>query len=201
MDQADSLNYFLGLNFGYDVKSAPFDVNPQLISAGLMEAYADSSRYNRQISQTIMRQLQMALAQKESEKVNKVSMENLKKGAAFLAENGKREGVVTTESGLQYEVIVKGEGAMPTDTSKVTVNYEGSLIDGTVFDSSFERGESVSFPLSGVIRGWIEGLQLMPAGSTYRFFIPAELGYGPRDQGPIPANSVLIFKVELISFE
>jgi hypothetical protein len=105
---------------------------------------------------------------------------------------------ITTESGLQYEVLTMGEGPRPADTSTVTVNYEGSLIDGEVFDSSYESGEPVSFPLNGVIAGWTEGLQLMPLGSTFKFYIPSSLGYGPRESGPIPGNSVLVFKVELL---
>ncbi len=125
----------------------------------------------------------------------------LKSGAAFLEENGKREGVITTETGLQYEVITLGDGPMPEETTTVTVHYEGTLIDGEVFDSSYEDGEPISFALNGVIAGWTEGLQLMPVGSTYKFYIPSNLGYGPRSTGPIPGNSVLIFKVELIDIE
>ena len=129
------------------------------------------------------------------------AIDNLEKGAAFLEENGKKEGVITTETGLQYEVITKGDGPMPADTSRVKVNYEGTLIDGEVFESSFDRGEPISFVLNGVMPGWTEGLQLMPVGSTYKFYVPSNLGYGPRTSGPIPGNSVLIFKVELLEIE
>ncbi|MCP4441496.1 MAG: FKBP-type peptidyl-prolyl cis-trans isomerase [Aureispira sp.] len=116
----------------------------------------------------------------------------------WLAANGKKKGVVTTASGLQYEIIKEGTGAKPTLQNQVKTHYHGTLIDGTVFDSSVERGEPISFPLGGVIKGWQEGLQLMPIGSKWRFFIPAELGYGNRATGSIPANSILIFEVELL---
>jgi FKBP-type peptidyl-prolyl cis-trans isomerase len=125
----------------------------------------------------------------------------MEEGIAFLEENGKKEGVITTESGLQYEIITKGDGPMPDETSTVSVFYEGTLIDGTVFDSSYDTGDTVTFPLSGVIRGWTEGLQLMPVGSTYMFYLPSNLGYGAQGGGPIPPNSTLIFKVELLGIE
>jgi FKBP-type peptidyl-prolyl cis-trans isomerase len=140
------------------------------------------------------------MAAAEQEKAAADAIENIEKGAAFLEENGKEEGVITTESGLQYKVVTQGDGAMPSDTSNVTVHYEGKLIDGTVFDSSYENGDPVSFALNSVIPGWTEGVQLMSEGSTYMFYLPSQLGYGERGAGPtIPGNSVLIFKVELIS--
>lgn len=120
---------------------------------------------------------------------------------AFFDENAKKEGVVTTASGLQYEVVKAGEGEKPTAADTVTVHYTGTLTDGTKFDSSHDRGEPISFPLNGVIAGWTEGLQLMSPGSTYKFTIPSGLGYGARESGPIPANSILLFEVELISVE
>ena len=116
----------------------------------------------------------------------------------FLSENGRRESVITTQSGLQYEVIEEGDGAKPTARDKVTVHYKGELTDGTVFDSSYERGEPTTFPVNRVIPGWTEGLQLMRVGSKYKFYIPPDLGYGSRGQGPIPPNSPLIFQVELL---
>lgn len=200
-NQADSLNYFLGMNLGYDLKTAPFEINPDIIAAGLKEAYMESPLYDQQTCQQIIKQLQMDLAQEEAAKISQAGQENLEKGSAFLLENGKREGVKTTESGLQYEVVEWVDGPMPADTSTVTVHYEGKLVDGTIFDSSYERGEPISFPLSGVIQGWTEGVQLIPTGSTFILYIPPALGYGSREQGPIPANSVLIFKIELLEFK
>jgi len=143
----------------------------------------------------------MGLQAREQESVKAASMEMKQEGEKFLKENASREGVFTTASGLQYEILVKGDGPMPADTSEVEVHYEGTLMDGTVFDSSYERGESISFPLNRVIKGWTEGVQLMPVGSTYMFCIPSELGYGDRDSGPIPPNSVLIFKIELLGIK
>jgi len=142
--------------------------------------------------------LNMDLSEVEAQKAESEAMDNLEAGAAFLEDNGKRDGVMTTPSGLQYEVITEGDGAKPIETTNVTVHYEGTLIDGEIFDSSYEGGEPVSFALNGVIPGWTEGLQLMTVGSTYKFYIPSSLGYGPRGTGPIPGNSVLIFKVELL---
>ncbi len=125
---------------------------------------------------------------------------NMKEGQEFLAANKAKDGVIETSSGLQYKVLEEGTGKSPAATDEVEVNYEGSLIDGRVFDSSYERGESVSFPLNRVIRGWTEGVQLMKEGATYEFYIPAELAYGPNaPRGSIIGpNSTLIFKVELI---
>jgi peptidylprolyl isomerase len=126
--------------------------------------------------------------------------ENHEKGLAFLQQNGKTEGVVTTASGLQYKVLRQGTGTVhPEANDSVKVHYHGTLIDGTVFDSSVERGKPVSFPLYRVIKGWTEGLQLMVAGEKTRFFIPSELAYGFRSVGKIPAGSTLIFDVELLA--
>lgn len=123
-------------------------------------------------------------------------------GKAFLEENKKRSGVVSTNSGLQYEIMTKGTGGQkPTLTNKVKVHYHGTLIDGKVFDSSVQRGEPISFPLNGVIQGWQEGVQLMSVGDKFKFFIPQELGYGSRAAGQIPPYSTLIFEVELLGIE
>jgi len=123
-------------------------------------------------------------------------------GEKFLAENAKREGVKTTASGLQYEVLEATIGQKPKATDSVRVHYEGTLIDGTVFDSSYKRGESIAFPLNGVIKGWTEGLQLMSVGSKYKFFIPYQLAYGERGAGAsIPPYAALIFTVELLGIE
>ena len=135
------------------------------------------------------------------------TMNNLKygdtkaQGEKFLAENALREGVIVTESGLQYEVIKMGKGKKPSATDRVKVHYHGTLIDGTVFDSSVERGEPITFGLNQVIAGWTEGLQLMPVGSKFKLYIPQELGYGSRNAGSIPPYSTLIFEVELLGIE
>ena len=140
-----------------------------------------------------------AKVRKEAEdKQKKDAAEAVTKGATYLAENAKKAGVTTTASGLQYQVIKEGTGAKPVATDTVKVHYEGKLVDGTVFDSSIKRGEPVSFPLNQVIAGWTEGVQLMTVGSKYKFVIPANLAYGEQGGGPIPANSVLTFEVELL---
>ncbi len=197
-NQTDSLNYFLGLNWGYSVGEAPWEIDADLLSSGLLQVLKDTSSYDFESSQTIFRDLSMALSNVEAKQAEEDSFQTLEEGVAFLEENGRKENVITTESGLQYEVVTVGDGPMPTEASTVSVHYEGTLLDGTVFDSSYDTGEPVSFPLNGVIPGWTEGLQLMPVGSTYKFYIPSNLAYGSRTQGPIPANSTLIFKVELL---
>ena len=141
----------------------------------------------------------MRLHSQEEERMWLEGELNREEGEAFMAENSNRSGVVTTASGLQYEVITQGTGRMPGPTNTVRVHYEGTLIDGTIFDSSYRRGQPIEFPLNGVIAGWTEGLQLMNEGSTFRFVIPSELAYGPRGTGGIPPNSTLIFQVELIA--
>lgn len=138
------------------------------------------------------------LAQMKADKANA----NLKAGQDFLAENKNKPGVTELPSGLQYEVLVQGNGEKPTAQNEVTCHYHGTLIDGTVFDSSVQRGKPASFPLNMVIKGWTEGLQLMPTGSKWRFFIPPHLGYGDRQvSAQIGPNSTLVFEVELIDFK
>jgi peptidylprolyl isomerase len=132
----------------------------------------------------------------------KLAETNQAQGDAFLAENSKKEDVITTESGLQYQVLQKGEGEEnPTATSRVKVHYHGTLIDGTVFDSSVDRNEPIAFGLNQVIKGWTEGVQLMVEGDKFRLFVPSNLGYGKGGTGPIPPASVLIFDVELLEIQ
>ncbi len=141
----------------------------------------------------------MGIADKLFQMKNEKSAANLKAGQDFLATNKDKPGVTALPSGLQYEIITEGTGPKPSATSKVTCHYHGTLIDGTVFDSSVQRGQPATFPLNMVIKGWTEGLQLMPQGSKWRFFIPADLGYGDRQvSAQIGANSTLIFEVELL---
>jgi len=143
----------------------------------------------------------MGIADKLFNMKNEKAAENLKAGQDFLDANKSKPGIVTLPSGLQYEVLTEGTGGKPLATNKVTCHYHGTLIDGTVFDSSVRRGQPATFPLNAVIKGWTEGLQLMPTGSKWRFFIPANLGYGDRQvSAQIGPNSTLIFEVELISF-
>ena len=197
----DSLNYFLGINYGYGVQQAPWDIDGDLLASGLLQVVKDTSSYDPMTAQAIFGQLTSSIQAEEERVAEEEGMKNMEEGIAFMEENGKREGVITTESGLQYEIVTKGDGPMPTETSSVAVFYEGTLIDGTVFDSSYDTGDTVRFPLNQVISGWTEGLQLMPVGSTYMFYLPSNLGYGPRGTGPIPPNATLIFKFELLGIE
>jgi len=197
-NQTDSLNYYLGLYWGYGLSEAPWEVDADMIASGFYQVIADSSSIDPMTAQQTFQNLTMALSEVENQRAEEDSFQTLEEGVAFLEENGRRENVVTTESGLQYEVVTLGDGPMPTEASTVSVFYEGTLIDGTIFDGNYDSGEPVSFPLGNVIAGWTEGLQLMPAGSTYMFYLPSNLAYGSRESGPIPANSTLIFKVELL---
>lgn len=142
------------------------------------------------------------IQKKMQEKITTKNMMNKERGTAFLAQNGAREGVTTLPSGLQYEILQAGDGPIPTANQKVTTHYTGTLIDGTVFDSSVQRGEPISFPVGGVIQGWQEALQIMPKGSKWKLFIPQELAYGERGAGNvIPPFSALIFEIELLDIE
>lgn len=199
--QDDSLNYFLGLNMGYSLTEAPWEVDAGMINSAISQVVNDSSAFDQMTAQNVFRDLNIALSDREAMKSAEDGMVNLEAGISFLEENGRRDGVMSTESGLQYEVITQGDGPRPTAESTVSVFYEGTLIDGTVFDGNFDTKDTISFPLNGVIPGWTEGLQLMPVGSTYKLYLPSNLGYGPREAGPIPGNSVLIFKIELLSVE
>ncbi len=144
--------------------------------------------------------LQILMAERQTA-ITERGQENLQAGADFLETNGAREGVVTLPSGLQYEVLTAAEGAKPAGSARVTTHYHGTLIDGTVFDSSYDRGEPASFPLNGVIAGWTQALQLMAVGAKWRLFIPPDLAYGAADRGSIPPNSTLIFDVELLEIQ
>ena len=157
----------------------------------------------KDLSEAEMEKISMLVRNKMQAKQEKEAAENLKKGQAYLEENKKKDGVTVTKSGLQYKVIKAGKGEKPKKTSKVKVHYEGKLTDekGTVFDSSYKRGEPVTFPLDRVIKGWTEVLQLMPVGSTWEVTIPSDLAYGTIPRPTIPANSVLVFKIELIGIE
>lgn len=172
-----------------------------LVQQGLMDALAGQVKMNDKEMGAALRTHEQKMNTVVQEKAREKREETLKTGARFLEEHAKKEGVSTTESGLQYEVIKQGDGPKPTAEDTVTVHYTGTLTDGTVFDSSKQRGQPATFPLANVIKGWTEGVALMPVGSEYRLTIPAELAYGDQEVGTIPAGSVLVFDVELISIE
>jgi FKBP-type peptidyl-prolyl cis-trans isomerase len=191
--------YAIGTFFGRQIKQAGFKVDAAEVLKGFTDATEGKKlRFSEEQIQQIMQ-----AAQQESMKGREgAGADNKKAGADFLAKNGKEEGVVTTKSGLQYKVLKAAEGAKPTAENTVKVHYHGTLLDGTVFDSSVDRGEPISFPLNGVIKGWTEGVQLMNVGSKFKFFIPSDLAYGDRGAGgDIGPGATLIFEVELIAIE
>lgn len=191
----DSMSYAVGVQMGSSAKGAFDDINVDALNQGMADMLdADSTKVKMTAEEAnaVVRTYMENEMKKEGEK-------NLKEGEDFLAANASKEGVMVTASGLQYKMINEGEGENPMATSSVTVHYTGKLLDGTVFDSSVERGQPATFPLNQVIPGWTEGLQLMKPGGKAVFYIPSNLGYGERTMGPIPGNSVLEFEVELIS--
>ncbi|MDR2417854.1 MAG: FKBP-type peptidyl-prolyl cis-trans isomerase [Treponema sp.] len=191
--ETDSVSYALGMVMADQFKDWGLTFNYDSFTQGFKDYYEG---LDTQFS------FEEAIAQAETAYMavyEEQWKQERQRGIAFLAENAKKPGVVTTASGLQYEVITEGSGARPLASDTVRVNYEGTLINGTVFDSSYEYGQPVEFPLSRVIPGWTEGIQLMNEGSTYHLYIPSELAYGEEGASVIPPNSVLIFKVELLA--
>jgi FKBP-type peptidyl-prolyl cis-trans isomerase len=196
---ADTMSYAVGQQIGKSLTDQKLELDVNMLVAGLRDMLAG----NPQLS---LEQLQNSMAELQQQQMAKMQAENAKageankaKGEAFLAENKKKPGVMTTPSGLQYKVITEGKGKKPTKDNTVKVHYTGTLLDGTVFDSSVKRGEPIEFPLGGVIKGWTEGVQLMSIGSKYMFYIPSDLAYGPNGAGgAIGPNETLIFEVELL---
>ncbi len=197
------LSYMLGQQIGNNIKESPTEIDIDIFVSGIRDSLKGnksllSDEETNQVRQEFSRQVQ----ETRNQEMAALSGKNLKDGEAFLAENKKKEGIVTTDSGLQYKVLKQGDGPKPQSTDKVTVHYRGTLLDGTEFDSSYKRGQPASFQVGGVIRGWTEALQLMNVGSKYQLFIPAGLAYGQRGAGQrIGPNSMLIFDVELLSID
>ena len=193
--ELDSVSYSLGVNIGENIKTQFEDINLDNFEAGIKDVLEKDVevKISDNQAQAIIQSYFSKKQQKQSESV-------IEEGINFLRENGKREGVTTLASGLQYEVINDGTGPKPTIEDNVTTHYHGTLIDGTVFDSSVDRGEPASFPVGGVIKGWTEALQLMAVGSKWKLYVPYDLAYGERGAGQqIGPYSTLIFEVELIS--
>jgi FKBP-type peptidyl-prolyl cis-trans isomerase len=192
-------SYFLGTRVARDVGTLPVDFDRKAFDAGVSDALAKKTP---RLSDEQIRDMMMALQKAFQAKQAEAGAASKVKGAAFLAENGKKKGVVTTKSGLQYTILKEGTGPKPAATDTVEVHYRGTLIDGTEFDSSHKRGQPATFPLSRVIRGWTEGLQLIGVGGKAKLVVPSDLGYGPRGMPPdIGPNETLIFEVELISIK
>src|SRR5215469_6901442 len=193
-DQKDKVSYSIGMQIGFNLARQKVDINADILAAGIKDALANKPQLTPDQVKDVMAQFEKDMEQKQKE----LGEKNKTEGAKFLEENKKKAGVKTTASGLQYKLIKEGTGAQPKATDMVTVNYRGTLIDGTEFDSSYKRGQPATFPVNGVIKGWTEALQLMKAGSKYQLVIPSNLAYGERAMGPdIGPNSALIFEVEL----
>jgi FKBP-type peptidyl-prolyl cis-trans isomerase FklB len=193
--EMEKVSYSLGVNVAKSVKDQGLE---SIDSEAIAKAFKDVFEGNTlEISEE---EANIVLQDYFGKLANKKQQVNIEAGKKFLDENAKREGVVTTSTGLQYEVLKEGSGDSPKETDQVTVHYHGTLIDGTVFDSSVDRGQPATFPVNGVIPGWVEALQLMNTGAKYKLFIPSDLAYGERGAGgAIGPHSTLIFEVELIS--
>jgi FKBP-type peptidyl-prolyl cis-trans isomerase FklB len=197
---ADSLSYGMGVTMGKSLKPNAEGINLDALMAGLRDGMNDQEiKLNDDEINSAIIGFRKELESKMREENERLAVENEEKSRKFLEENAKRPEVKTTASGLQYEVIKEGNGKKPGPNSVVVTHYRGTLIDGTQFDSSYDRGEPTEFPLNRVIPGWTEGIQLMSEGAKYKFYIPAELAYGKNSPTPkIPPNSVLVFEVELL---
>lgn len=200
--QKQKVGYAIGVNIGSGIgqQGLADEVDLAAIALGMQDAVAGNLKLTPEELETVMQEFSAAMGAKQQAAMQAQAQV----GVDFLAKNASEPGVKTTASGLQYVVITEGADAdapKPSATDTVSVHYHGTLIDGTVFDSSVERGEPLSIPLNGVIPGWTEGLQLMNVGDKYRFFIPSNLAYGESGADPIPPNSALIFEVELLGIE
>jgi FKBP-type peptidyl-prolyl cis-trans isomerase len=195
-------SYGIGFNMGKQLSQAPFKLDIDQVIQGLRDANGGkpSAVPEAQIH-AALEKLQTEAAAGAEAKAREQGDVNIKAGDAYRIENGKKKGVTTTASGLQIETLTAGTGDTPKASDKVKVHYVGTLIDGTKFDSSIDRGEPITFPLDGVIKGWGEGLQLMKVGGKARLVIPPGLAYGPEGSGPIPPNATLVFEVQLLSIE
>lgn len=196
-------SYAVGINIGESLHRQPVDLDLDSLVKGLKDSMGGGKTLmTDDEAKAALMELGQQVKAKQEEKVSQAKEANKKEGDAYLAANKTKPGVVTTPSGLQYKIITPGTGPKPTAQDKVTVNYRGTLINGTEFDSSYKRGQPATFPVGGVIKGWTEALQLMPTGSKWQLVIPADLAYGDRGAGnDIAPGSTLIFEVELISIE
>ena len=197
----DKVSYALGIGIGRELSQmGAADLNIDDFAQAIKDVIAGDLKLGDAEAQQIVQEFFAKQEEKQKAEAAEKGKAAKQDGEKFLAENGKKEGVITTASGLQYQVLREGNGQSPKATDTVECHYEGTLIDGTKFDSSYDRGQTATFPLNQVIAGWTEGLQLMKEGGKYRFFIPYELGYGERGAGAsIPPFSTLVFDVELVS--
>jgi FKBP-type peptidyl-prolyl cis-trans isomerase FklB len=199
----DKQSYAIGANFGVGLRNQPLDLDPAIVAQGVKDALAGGKlAMTNDEARAVLTELQGELQKKQEAAMSQMGDTNKKEGAAFLAANKSKEGVVALPDGLQYKVVKAGNGPKPTSGDTVVCNYRGTLINGKEFDSSYKRGQPASFPVSGVIRGWTEALQLMPVGSKWELYVPSELAYGDRGAGPdIGPGATLVFEVELLSIQ
>jgi FKBP-type peptidyl-prolyl cis-trans isomerase FklB len=202
--QKDKISYAIGLDIGTGLKKNEVEVDPDIMAKAIKDTLAGNKPLmTDEEVKTTMTDFQKDLQAKQQERMKAQGEKNKKEGEAFLAQNKSKKGVKTLPSGLQYKVITEGKGKSPKASDTVTVQYRGTLIDDTEFDSSYKRGQPATFPVSGVIKGWTEALQLMKEGSKWQLFIPSGLAYGETGTkgGPIGSNAALIFEVELVSIK
>ena len=201
--QKDKTSYAMGMSMGTGLRKQAIDIDPAIVARGLRDSFTNGKTLlSEEEERTLLTQLQNEVRKKQQELAQVAGEANKKQGVAFLEANKAKEGVVTLPSGLQYKVLQVGTGPKPAATDTVVCNYRGTLLDNTEFDSSYKRGQPATFPVSGVIKGWTEALQLMPVGSKWQLFIPADLAYGDRGAGgQIGPGSTLIFEVELLSIQ
>jgi len=201
----DKVSYAIGMDMASSLKRNAIEVDPDILGQALKSVLTGQKTILTDDEvKTTLTELQKEMQAKQQEKTKAEGEKNKKEGEAFLADNKKKDGVKTLPSGLQYKVMTEGKGKSPKATDTVSVQYRGTLIDGTEFDSSYKRGQAATFPVNGVIKGWTEALQLMKEGAKWQLFIPADLAYGEAGTGgggPIGANATLIFEVELASIQ
>jgi FKBP-type peptidyl-prolyl cis-trans isomerase FklB len=206
-NETDKVSYALGMNIaaglGANLKRQNVEINHDVLVQAIKDGLSGGKTLMTEAeAQSTLRQFMSELQQKQEEKMKAAGENNKKEGDAFLAANKSKPGVVTLPDGLQYKIVKEGTGPKPAPTDTVTVNYRGTLINGTEFDSSYKRGEPATFPVGGVIKGWTEALQLMPVGSKWELYIPPDLAYGARGAGAdIGPNATLLFEVELLSIK
>jgi len=207
--QKDKVSYAVGMNvgtkLGAELRQKSIEVDPAILLRGVKDALAGGKMLlTEEEARAALTQLSLEASKRQQEQMKVAGEMNKKEGAEFLAANKTKEGVVTLPSGLQYKILNEGTGPKPAATDTVVCNYRGTLISGTEFDSSYKRGQPLSIPVNGVIKGWTEALQLMPVGSKWQLFVPSELGYGDRGADPrsgIGPGATLIFEVELLSIQ
>jgi FKBP-type peptidyl-prolyl cis-trans isomerase FklB len=201
-DKKEKISYSIGMDIGSNLKRQSIDIDPDLLAKGVRDAMSGGETLltGEEAKETLMA-FQQDLVARAQEQRRQMGEKNKKEGEAYLAANGKKDGVVTLPSGLQYKVIRSGDGPSPKETDSVETHYRGTLIDGTEFDSSYKREQTAVFPVNGVIAGWTEALPRMKVGDKWQIFLPPELAYGERGAGPIGPNATLIFDIELMSIK